>query len=265
MKHYVYRLDNPHTGEFYFGSRSSKCNPNDDSYMGSMKIWKPNISELVKTILCEFSSRKDANEYEYKIINEHRNDLLNRNYHSNKNFCTAGTTRVKENHHLYGKNQSEETKLKISENNARYWLDKKRPKHSELMKEISPTKGKPLTYLVKNKMKKKSIGRYTLDWFIEKYGETTGTEKYDIRNFELSERNKKIYSDKTNHPMFGKLGKDNPNSKKVYQYTKDNKLIKIWNGMSEAARELNIQQPNISSCCNGKLKTYGGYIWKFEQ
>lgn len=30
MKHYTYRLDNPITGEFYFGSRSCDCDPLDD-------------------------------------------------------------------------------------------------------------------------------------------------------------------------------------------------------------------------------------------
>ena len=44
MKHYVYRLDDIISGEFYFGSRTCNCEINCDTYMGSMKKWKPNKS-----------------------------------------------------------------------------------------------------------------------------------------------------------------------------------------------------------------------------
>lgn len=33
---------------------------------------------------------------------------------------------------------------------------------------------------------------------------------------------------------------------------------------AEAARKLKLYQPNISLCCNGKLKTTGGYHFRFE-
>jgi hypothetical protein len=141
-------------------------------------------------------------------------------------------------------------------------LNKKRPNQSEMMKEKSPTKGKQHPISTINKMKQKSKGRFTLDWYIKKFGETEGTNKYNKRAISLSERNKKMYSDKSKHPNFGKTGKNNKTSKKIYQYTMDNQLVKIWDGMSEAARELGLQTSNISSCCNGKIKSTGGYIWK---
>jgi group I intron endonuclease len=37
-------------------------------------------------------------------------------------------------------------------------------------------------------MKEKSIGRYTLDWFIEKYGQEKGNEKFQERNIMLKNR-----------------------------------------------------------------------------
>ena len=40
-------------------------------------------------------------------------------------------------------------------------------------------------------------------------------------------------------------------------------LIREWECTSDAARELGIRQPSISNCCNGKLKTAGGFKWKF--
>jgi hypothetical protein len=41
-------------------------------------------------------------------------------------------------------------------------------------------------------------------------------------------------------------------------------LIKEWNDITQASKELNIYNSNISMCCKGKLKTTGGYIWKYK-
>lgn len=99
-----------------------------------------------------------------------------------------------------------------------------------------------------------------------------------------------------NHPMFGKVrlditgdknpskrndikykislhkkGSKNPmfgitptNAKKVLQYDFEMRLIKEWDTLNQASKELNIYNSNISMCCNGKLKTSGGFIWKFK-
>ena len=53
------------------------------------------------------------------------------------------------------------------------------------------------------------------------------------------------------------------NSKKVGQYTKYNKLIRIWNSLHEIERETQLYATNISKCCRGKIKSYGGYHWKY--
>lgn len=44
-----------------------------------------------------------------------------------------------------------------------------------------------------DKQKEKSIGRYSLPWFIERYGDEIGTKKYAERNKKLSDRNKSWY------------------------------------------------------------------------
>ena len=50
--------------------------------------------------------------------------------------------------------------------------------------------------------------------------------------------------------------------KKVYQYTLDFELIKIWTSETECQRN-GFRANNISSCCLGKRKTYKGFIWRF--
>lgn len=61
----------------------------------------------------------------------------------------------------------------------------------------------------------------------------------------------------------GKFGKDNYNSKPVYQYSLDDKLIRKWDSMMDVQRELGFDQGNISLCCLGRIKTSRGYKWKY--
>ena len=80
-----------------------------------------------------------------------------------------------------------------------------------------------------------------------------------------------------NNPWFGKKlpeevcqkisdarkGINNPRCKKVLQYDTNNNLIAIWDYMTQASKELNITQSNITKCCTGQRKTAGGFIWKY--
>lgn len=63
------------------------------------------------------------------------------------------------------------------------------------------------------------------------------------------------------HPMYGKLGKTNPNSKPVYQVSMDGNIIRKWNALSEAERQTGTDESSISRCCQGKLNSSGGFRW----
>ena len=52
-------------------------------------------------------------------------------------------------------------------------------------------------------------------------------------------------------------------SKKILQFTKSGELINEWPSAMEASRQLGIAQPSICGCCNGKLKSAGGYVWEY--
>ena len=49
----------------------------------------------------------------------------------------------------------------------------------------------------------------------------------------------------------------------ITQYSLDGNIIKVWVSSVQAAKELNIGQAHITSCCKGKRKTIGGFIWKY--
>lgn len=52
-------------------------------------------------------------------------------------------------------------------------------------------------------------------------------------------------------------------SKKVYQYTKDNVLVKIWGSTNECGRN-GYCQGWVAACCRGERKTHKGYKWSYE-
>ena len=42
-------------------------------------------------------------------------------------------------------------------------------------------------------------------------------------------------------------------------------LLKTFNSITEASLETGIKASNITTCCKGRLKTSGGYIWKYKE
>ena len=52
-------------------------------------------------------------------------------------------------------------------------------------------------------------------------------------------------------------------SRKVYQYNIEGELVAIWPSLRECERN-GFEHSSVSRCCNGKIKSYKGYIWSFE-
>jgi group I intron endonuclease len=60
-----------------------------------------------------------------------------------------------------------------------------------------------------------------------------------------------------------KTGKPNfKNRKQIAQYDMNGNLLKIWDHISKAERDLNLWNGGISACLNGRQKECGGFIWK---
>lgn len=52
--------------------------------------------------------------------------------------------------------------------------------------------------------------------------------------------------------------------KKIDQYSIDGELLKTWECARDAQRSLGFYESNINKCCNNKIKSYKGYIWKYH-
>lgn len=72
-----------------------------------------------------------------------------------------------------------------------------------------------------------------------------------------------MWMNKEEHDKVHSKERGEKKEKRVYQYTLDSKLVAIWKSAKEAEKQLGFAQSHISSCCNGKLKQYKGYIWSY--
>lgn len=64
---------------------------------------------------------------------------------------------------------------------------------------------------------------------------------------------------------FGNTGIKSIFSKPVQKIDREtNQVLEIFPGLCEAERKTGIYQSSISKVCNGKLKSAGGYIWRFD-
>lgn len=53
----------------------------------------------------------------------------------------------------------------------------------------------------------------------------------------------------------------------IDQYSLDGKYIKTYNSLKEAGESLNVDKPfdnHISDCCNGRVCTSNGYVWRYH-
>ena len=51
--------------------------------------------------------------------------------------------------------------------------------------------------------------------------------------------------------------------KSIIQLDLMSNLIRIWNSISDASKELNIDKSSVVKCLKGKIKSCGGYKWKY--
>ena len=89
----------------------------------------------------------------------------------------------------------------------------------------------------------------------------------NVNNNRLDNLNLMTHKDNINWGVRNSLVKNKltnriDHSKKVYQYSIDGKLIKIWPSRMEIERQLGYSNVAICYCCNGKSKTAYGYVWK---
>ena len=68
----------------------------------------------------------------------------------------------------------------------------------------------------------------------------------------------------TKHSLESIMKSANAHKKKILQFSKENVFIKEWDSAADVERELGIPSGCIGRVCKNKLKTSGGFIWRFK-
>lgn len=58
---------------------------------------------------------------------------------------------------------------------------------------------------------------------------------------------------------------NNPNKRKVKQYTLEGEFVREYESLQEGARAVNGCAGHIVNVCNGKCRQHKGYIWKYSE
>lgn len=65
--------------------------------------------------------------------------------------------------------------------------------------------------------------------------------------------------------IYTNIGKAITQYKSVLQYDLEGNFIREWKTMNEAYKSTGVDTGGISSCCKGKSKRSGNYIWKYKE
>lgn len=176
--------------------------------------------------------------------------------------------RSDENHFLYGKTHTLESKEKmsISHKGKKLSLETK-----EKLSKIQSGEGngfynKKHTEKSKQKMSESAKNR----------NESEETKLSRKTNISKSMKGRK-YSDEhkeniakakegENNPMFGKTGINHPRARKVIQLDLNNQIIKIWDSLADISKEFNVSVGTISSMLRHnrkKCKFIPNYFWEY--
>ena len=258
----VYKHTSP-SGKVYIGI-TKQLDPNDrwlngHGYKKNQYFWKAickyGWDNITHEILHSNLTKAEAESLEIQLINEYNSIDPSYGYNLQEGGNASSPseeTRKKmseaqkgeknhfynvkgEEHPLWGRHLSDETKEKIS--NSR---------KGKCCGENNHNYGKPLSDETKEKLSK-SITKHWQEHEHPMLGKKLSPEHVK----RISESRKGKY-----------LGKDNKMSKPVLQIDLDTgEIIAEFAGVKEAARETNSIATKISACCVGKRHKHNGYGW----
>lgn len=222
---FIYITTNNINGKKYIGQK--KYYGNYETYIGSGIVLKNAINKYGKENftreIIENCKTKEELDSREKFWIEYYNATESEDFYNITSGGDGGFGSGK-NSPWYGKHLSDETKEKLSKIKSG---------------ENNPFYGKTHSDEVKKKLSEKALN--------QRHSKET--------------REKMSKSMKENHADFN--GKNNPRANPVNQYSLNGEFIKRWDYAKEASRTLDINYSSLISCCTGKYKSSGGYIWEY--
>jgi len=197
----------------------------------------------------------------------HKSDLLLNKHHSRylQNACNK-----------YGFKSFEFSILEYVEEESKllereqYFIDTLKPEYN-----MHPIAGSPMGIKRSEETKKKiseshkgeknyNYGKHTSEDIRKKISESHKGEKNQNYGKSFSEEHKRKLSELNKgakNPMYGKpraIGAGKPSKRVICIDTGV-----VYNSIAEAARQMNLYSSSIWQCCRRKLKTTGGFHWRY--
>ena len=246
-KYVVYAHINKANGKIYIGQTSVRPETRwragqgyvNNSYFYNA-IQKYGWDEFEHKIIAKNLTQNEANIMEEELIKKYQSTDRNKGY----NIMFGG-----DNHSL-----NDETKKKLSiitkERMSNYTAEELKAIGSKISVALSGENngfyGKKHTETTKQKMSKNHA-----DFSGENHPMYGKHHSEETRNeWSKKRRGKNLYG-------------DNPNAKAVIQYDKNMNYIRKFSTIKEASEDAKCSSQNISSCCAGRIKSCGGYKWRY--
>ena len=239
MSHYVYVIVNTINLKLYFGSHSWEGEGPDPSYFGSGKLIKRAVEKYGKdNFIIQpikfYDTVEECRKAEEELLT--RYDIANNPYCYNLKNAAVGWTSedmTGEKHPQYGK------RGKDSHNYGRHLSDEHRKKLSENHRAMTGEN---------NHM----YGKHHTEETRKKMSEAQKGEKHRLYGKHLSEKTRQKLSQANNYRKIPVVAIQIATGK-----------IRVFEGLRECARKLNLNHSHISKCLNGKCKTHKGYCFKY--
>ena len=257
---YIYKIINTVNGKCYIGV-TTKDNPNER--------WSNHKSSIRANIGCPFLQKavKKYGEESFKFevfiicfdedVFKFENEYIVKYNSMSPNGYNVATGGIKGPSFL-GKHHSEETKHILSKKSREYHnLPEIKEQHRKRAFEIN------IGELLKKSEKWQKAVRE---------GRIGGHSNTEEAKKKISEGLKKYYKKQKETPN-NQINKDKMREtrrikygKKILQYTKNGELIASFESIIEASeKEKNVSACSIGHVLNGRAKTAGGFIWKYNE
>jgi hypothetical protein len=144
------------------------------------------------------------------------------------------------------------------------YRDEVRKKSGRVLKENTINGGyKQVTLQKDGKRKSVLVHRLVAEMFIENFSGLPQVNHKDGDKTNNSVENLEWCSAKENmiHSVKNRIRTD---CKLVEQISLEGKLLTTFDSLHEAERKTGVHRQRISDCCKAKLKSAGGYIWRYQ-
>lgn len=120
-----------------------------------------------------------------------------------------------------------------------------------------------LTIKINDKRKNKLLHQLVYETFCENFIEK---ENFVINHIDGNKLNNSYnnleYVSQSQNVLHSVYVLSSKQAKQCFQYTLNGQLVKKYDSLTQAAKEIDGNVGGLSLACNGKIKTYKGYIWK---